>query len=159
MNVARVVGSAVTGVLLLAAGSARAQEHYTEGPVWECSAYRTEPDQFNAYMKWLRNQFIPTAQEAKKQGLVLDTKIFVQTPREPTDWDVSICSLYPSFGKALDYDKGDDDRYKAIAAKQYKTPDEDKQREQMKPRLALRKFLGTSFLREVNLRPPGAAPK
>ncbi len=159
MNVVRVVASAVTGVLLLAAGSARAQEHYTEGPVWECSAYRTEPGQFDAYMKWLRGQFLPTTQEAKKQGLVLDTKIFLQTPREPTDWDVLICSLYPSFGKAMDYDKGDDDKFKAIAAKHYKTSDEDKQRELSRPRLAMRKFIGTSYIREVNLRPPGPAPK
>ena len=30
-------------VLALASATAVAQEHWTEGPVWECSAYRSNP--------------------------------------------------------------------------------------------------------------------
>ncbi len=40
------------GVLALVSVSAAAQEHWTEGPVWECSSYRTNPGQFDTYMKW-----------------------------------------------------------------------------------------------------------
>jgi hypothetical protein len=42
---------------------------------------------------------------------------------------------------------------KAIAAKQFKTRDEDKQREQMAPRLDWREFVGAQYVREVTLKP------
>ena len=58
---------------LLAAGSlcasvAVAQEHWTEGPVWECSAYRTNPGQFDNYMKWLRSHSLVTTERGQEAG-------------------------------------------------------------------------------------------
>jgi hypothetical protein len=130
-----------------------AQEHFTEGPVWECSSYRTKPGQFDSYMKYLRTNFIPTTDEGKKQGLILDRKMFVKAPSSPHDWDVLICTLFPSFGKAMDYSASDEDKWKAIEAKHYKTTDEAKQREMSAKRFEMREFLGTEFVREVNLKP------
>jgi hypothetical protein len=66
---------------------------------------------------------------------------------------VMICNLHASYGKALDYSKADDDKTKAILAKQWKTPDEQKQQEAAKPRLEMRKFVGTSYVQEVTLKP------
>ena len=147
------VWAAVVGAcVVLAAGTAGAQEHWTEGPVWSCSAYRTKPGQFDEYMKYLRQNYAVTTPEEKKQGLILDSKLFVQTPTRPDSWDVLICDLYPSFGKAMDYNAGDDEKGKAIAAKHYKTGDQDKQREAAAKRLAMRDFLGTTYPREVTLR-------
>ena len=40
--------------LALASLNAAAQEHWTEGPVWQCDAYRTSPGQFDAYLKYIR---------------------------------------------------------------------------------------------------------
>ena len=142
-----------TCAFLFSAGSASAQENWTEGPVWGCSSYQTAPGQFQNYMKWLRGNYLPTATEAKKQGLILDFKVFVQPPHDANDWDVMVCTLHANYGKALDYNKADDDKAKAIQAKQWKTPDEQKQQELARPRLELRKFVGTSYVREVNLRP------
>ncbi|MGZ5427073.1 MAG: hypothetical protein ACXWE1_07665, partial [Thermoanaerobaculia bacterium] len=68
-------------------------------------------------------------------------------------WDIAIATLYPSFGKALDFNQGDDDKRKAIAEKQFKTKDEAKQRETIAPRFAMRDALGTRYLREVTLKP------
>jgi hypothetical protein len=130
-----------------------AQEHWTEGPVWECSTYRTKPGQFDTYMKYLRENFVPTTDEAKKQGLVVDSKVFIQPPNGRNDWDVMICSLYPSFGKALDFNASDDEKAKAIEAKHYKTADEEKQAAMSAKRLDMREYIGTSFVREVNLKP------
>ena len=48
-----------------------AQEHYTEGSVRAVSFYRTSPGQFDAYLKYLRANFLPQQEEAKKQGLKL----------------------------------------------------------------------------------------
>ena len=139
--------------LLLASGSAVAQEHWTEGPVWECSAYRTNPGMFDTYMKWIRAHSEPINAEAKKQGLIVDFKTFVKPPRDQNDYDVLFCTLYSSFSKALDYNKGDDDKFEAISAAHWATADDDKQREMSSPRLEMRTFMGTSYHREVTLRP------
>ncbi len=148
-----ITGGLLAAALAFVSVSAVAQEHWTEGPVWECSAYRTSPGQFDTYMKYIRAHVLPQDAEAKKQGLILDSKTFVKAPRDPNDYDVLFCTLYPNYGKALDYNKGDDDKFDAIAAAHYATADEDKQNEMTKPRLEMRTYLGTTYVREVNLRP------
>ena len=139
--------------LLWTSGAAVAQEHWTEGPVWECSAYRTNPGQFDTYIKWIRAHSEPINAEAKKQGLILDFKTFVKPPQDANDYDVMFCTLHSSYGKALDYNKGDDDKFEAISAAHWATADDDKQAQMSAPRLEMRKFLGTDYVREVTLRP------
>lgn len=140
-------------VSCLAAPMALAQEHFTEGPVWECSSYRTKQGHFDDYMKYLRQNFIPQSQASKKAGLVQDQKIYMHVPANPTEPDVVLCTLHASFAKALDYDATDDAKGKEIAAKHYKTTDEQKQRDAAATRFEFRDFLGTSYYREVNLKP------
>ncbi len=131
----------------------RAQEHYTEGNVREVSFYRTKPGQFDEYMKYLRANFLPLSEESKKQGLIVDFKVMVKTPRDAEDWDVAIATIHMSYGAALDFNQGDEDKSKAIQAKHYKTADEKKQMEMAARRLDMRTYLGTQYIREVNLRP------
>ena len=145
----------VAAALAWVAAPALAQEHWTEGPVWECASYRTNPGMFDTYMKYIRAHAIPVYEEMKKAGLVLDYKTFVKSPSSPEDWDFMICSAYESYGRALDYSKADEDQADAISAKHWATADEDKQEQLASPRLELRQFLGTSYFREVTMRPPG----
>jgi hypothetical protein len=147
-----VIGLTAAGLACASAMTA-AQEHWTEGPVWACEAYRTSPGQFNAYLRYIRAEVEPQNIEAKKQGLILDSKTFIKDPHDPNDYDVLFCTLFPNFGKALDYNKADDEKAEAIAAAHFKTADEDKQAELIKHRLAMRTFLGTTYVREVTLRP------
>ena len=144
----------LAAAMLFTTGTAAAQEHWTEGPVWECSAYRTEPGQFDTYMKWIRAHAEVISQEAKKQGLIIDYKTFVKAPRDQNDYDVLFCTLHSNYGKALDYNKGDDDKFDAISAAHWATDNEDKQTELNAPRLKMRTFMGTSYHREVTLRAP-----
>lgn len=130
-----------------------AQEHWTEGPVWVISYYRTRPGQFDNYMKYLRANSLPQSMERKKQGLVLDNRMWTKVPASKDDWDVAIASLYPSFGKALDYSQADEDKGRAISAQFYKTPDRDKQTQAAAPRLEMRDFVRAEIVREVTLRP------
>ena len=139
--------------LLFASSMAVAQEHWTEGPVWECSAYRTNPGQYDTYLKWIRAHSEKINAEAKKQGLIVDYKAFVTAPSGPDDHDVLFCTLHSNYGKALDYNQGDDDKFDAISAAHWSTADEDKQAEMSSPRLEMRKYLGTTYDREVTLRP------
>ncbi len=108
---------------------------------------------FDDYVTYLRTNFAPLNNEMKKQGLILDWKMYVMTPAQPSDADIYLCELYSSYGKALDYSKADDDKAKAVAAAHYKTADEDKQDEMAKPRYEYRDILGTTYFREVTLRP------
>ena len=140
-------------VSCLAAPVALAQEHYTEGPVWECSAYRTKQGHFDDYMNYLRQNFLPQSREGKKAGLALDQKIYLHVPANPTEPDVLLCTLQASFAKALDYNAADDAKGKAIAARHFQTRDEQRQRDMAAKRFEFRDFLGTSYYREINLRP------
>jgi hypothetical protein len=139
-------------VSLLLGGVALAQEHWTEGPVWEVSFYRTTPGHFDDYLKYLRQNVLPQTEESKKQGVILDQKIFVKDPTGPEDWDIAIATLQKNMA-ALDYNADVDKKGKAISEKHYKTADQEKQREMAKPRLEWRTFLGTQLVREVNLKP------
>jgi hypothetical protein len=145
------VGFAMAALLLIA-GAAVAQEHWTEGPVWEVSFYRTTPGHFEDYIKYLRQNVLPQNEEAKKAGLVLDEKMFIKAPNGPNDWDVAFATLHKNFA-ALDYSADLDAKGKAIAEKHYKTADEDKQQQMAAPRLDWRTYLGTDIVREITLRP------
>lgn len=143
----------VAVVCLASGGVSLAQEHWTEGPVWNVSFYRTAPGRFDDYMKYLRSNYLVTTAESKKQGLILDSKVFVKTPSDANDWDVAVATLYPSYGKALDFNQADDAKSKAIASQHFKTPDQDKQREMTSQRFEMRRALGSMYTREVTLRP------
>ena len=140
-------------VSCVVASVALAQEHFTDGPVWECNSYRTKEGHFNDYMKYLRQNFVPQSAEAKKAGLIMDQKVFLHVPANPTDPDVVICTMHASFAKALDYSAADEAKVKEIAAKHFNTADEQKQRETSAKRYEFRDFVGTSYYREVSLKP------
>jgi len=149
----RIFGLLAACFLLTPALSQAQEEHWNEGPIWECSSYRTAPGMFDTYIKWIRAHSEPINAEAKKQGLILDFKTFLKAPSDVNDYDVLFCTLYSSYGKALDYNKGDDDKFEAISAAHWATASEDKQTEMASPRLEMRKYLGTVHVREVTLKP------
>jgi hypothetical protein len=143
----------VAAVLACASVSATAQEHWSEGPVWECAAYRSNPGMFDQYMEYVRKHAAAVNAEAKKQGLIVDYKTFVKAPADPNDWDFMSCTAWESFGRALDFNQADEEKFDAISEKHWATADENKQREMSNPRLEMRKFIGVSYFREVDLRP------
>ncbi len=147
------IATLFTIALLSLVGTAAAQEHWTQGPVWECSSYRTKPGQFDDYMTYIRTNVAAIRAEAAEQGLVVAEKVFVQTPSSPTDWNVMFCTAFKDGAAALDYDPEVEAKWKAIAAKHLKTDDEDAQEEMGVPRFEMRDFLGSKMMREVDLKP------
>ena len=129
-----------------------AQEHFTEGPVWECNRYKVRPGMWDTYMEFIRANAAVSNAEAKKQGLIVDYKFYVKPPTSPSDWDVMTCNLYRNYAQ-FDYDKTLEDKWDAITAARLKTQDRKKQAEMMKGRLEMRDFVGTIIFREVTLRP------
>ncbi len=86
--------SLVVFVLLLAP-ALLAQEHYTEGPIWRVSLVRVKPTQMDAYLTSLRQSSKPLLEEEKRQGVIVDYKLFLkETRNNPEDWDVCLAVEY-----------------------------------------------------------------
>ncbi|MGA9304674.1 MAG: hypothetical protein WBW31_04635 [Candidatus Sulfotelmatobacter sp.] len=80
---------------LLLAPALFAQEHYTEGPIWRVSLIRVKPTQMDAYLTSLQQSSKPFFDEEKKQGLIMDYKVFLkETKNNPEDWDICVAVEY-----------------------------------------------------------------
>jgi hypothetical protein len=89
-------------VFALFAVSAVAQEHYTEGPVWRITIIRVKPTQLDAYLTSLRQSSKPLLEEQKRQGLIVDYKVFLkETQDSPQDWTLALAVEYKNHA-ALD---------------------------------------------------------
>jgi len=68
-----------------------AQEHYTEGPVWRLSLIRVKPTHMDEYLSSLQQSSKPFLEEEKRQGLIVDYKLFIkETKSNPQDWDMCL---------------------------------------------------------------------
>jgi hypothetical protein len=90
------------GLLILFALQALAQEHYSEGPVWQVSLVRIKPSQEDAYLTSIRQKSKPFLDELKQQGLISDYKWFMKMGKhDPQDWDMALALQFKNFA-ALD---------------------------------------------------------
>lgn len=106
--------------LLLSAPVLFAQEHYTEGPIWRVQLIRVKPNQMDAYLNSLRQSSKPLIEEEKRQGVIMDYKIFLkETKANPEDWDIAVAIEYKNHA-ALDglAAKGEAARDKILGGKQ-----------------------------------------
>ena len=88
--------------LLLLAPSMFAQEHYTEGPIWRVTLIRVKPTHMDDYLTSLRQSTKAVYEESKKQGSIIDYKVFLkETKNNPEDWDICIAVEYKNHA-ALD---------------------------------------------------------
>ena len=77
--------------VMLFAPALFAQEHYTEGPVWRVSLVRVKPPHMEEYLASLRQSSKPFLEEEKRQGLIVDYKLFFkETQHSPEDWNVCL---------------------------------------------------------------------
>ncbi len=138
----------ILGVLLLCMFGlqAVAQEHYTEGPVWRCTLVRVKEGQMDAYLTSLRESSKPLIDEEKKQGLILDYKVFLkETTENAQDWDIAICVLYKNHA-ALD----------GLTAKTEAARDKVSSKMAMQQvaekRTAIREIVSSTLLQEITLK-------
>jgi len=135
------------GLVLLFALHAFAQEHYTEGPVWQVTLIRVKPTQMDAYLTSLRANSKTIYDEMKKENLILDYHVFLNTTKHDLeDWDIAIGVQYRNFG-ALDglTAKGEMVRDKILGSKQAAQQLGEK-------RVEMREIVSTMLLREVTLK-------
>jgi hypothetical protein len=81
--------------VLLLAPALLAQEHYTEGPIWRVQLIRVKPTHMDEYLTSLRQSTKPLIEEQKKQGIIMDYKVFLkETKHNPEDWDICVAIEY-----------------------------------------------------------------
>ena len=140
-----VVGA--VGLLFALALPVFAQEHYTEGPIWQVSLVRVKPNQMDTYLTSLQEKSKPLLEEEKKQGIIVDYKLYLnQVKHDPEDWDIALAVEYKNFA-ALDglVAKAETARDKILGSKQAAQQIGEKRQE-------IRELVGTLLLREINLR-------
>jgi len=134
-------------LVLLLAPAVLAQEHYTEGPVWRTQLIRVKPTQMDAYLTSLRQGTKPLLDEQKKQGTILDYKVFLkETKNGPEDWDICVAIEYKNHA-AMDglAAKGEAARDKILGGKQPAQAMAEK-------RVEMREIVSSELLQEIFLK-------
>jgi hypothetical protein len=84
--------------LACASGAALADDHaFTDGPVVNVAAVRTEYGKFDDYLKYLDGNWKATQEAAKKAGLVLSYRVITVQPRNENDPDVYLITNYKNW--------------------------------------------------------------
>jgi hypothetical protein len=133
--------------LLLFTFAATAQEHYTEGPVWRVQLIRVKPTRMDDYLASLRQSTKPLLEEMKRQGTIVDYKVFFkETKHNPEDWDICVAVQYKNHA-ALDGlgAKGEALRDKILGGKQPAQQLAEKRSE-------IREILSSELLQEIMLK-------
>jgi hypothetical protein len=124
-----------------------AQENYTEGPVWRVSLIRVKPNHMDEYLTSLRQVSKPFIEEEKRQGLIVDYKIFIkETQNNPQDWDLCLAVQYKNYA-AMDGLGGKMEaiRDKGLGGKQEAHQSGEKREE-------IREIISDELLREIYLK-------
>ena len=81
-----------------ASSAALADDHaYTDGPVVNVAAVRTEYGKFDEYMKYLAGNWKAVQEAAKKAGLVISYRVITVQPRTENDPDVYLITNYKNW--------------------------------------------------------------
>jgi hypothetical protein len=137
----------VVAFLLLVAPIVLAQENYTEGPLWRIELIRVKPNQMDTYLTSLREATKPIIDEEKKEGMIVDYKIFLkETKSNPEDWDICVAIEYKNHAALDGLDaKGEAVRDKIIGGKQAAHQLGEKRAE-------IREIISSELLQEVFLK-------
>jgi hypothetical protein len=84
--------------LALGSAAAFAEDHaFTEGPVVNVAAIRTEPGKFDEYMKFLDTTWKAEQEAGKKMGDVLSYRVITVEPRSESDPDLYLVVTYKNW--------------------------------------------------------------
>jgi hypothetical protein len=103
MNIKHHVAACAAFVALVATSvQAVADDHaYTEGPVVNIAAIRTEYGKFDDYMKYLDTTWKAEQEAAKKAGYIVSYRVITVEPRGENDPDIYLVVNYKNWA-ALD---------------------------------------------------------
>jgi hypothetical protein len=86
----------------LIGSEAKAQENYTEGPIWRVVLVKIKPGKTTDFWTDVRKNLKPTYEAYKREKVILDYAVYLKSTTENEgDWDVGIALQYPNYA-ALD---------------------------------------------------------
>jgi hypothetical protein len=115
--------------------------------VWRVQLIRVKPGKMDAYLTSLRKSTKPLLDEEKKQGVIMDYKVFLkETKSNPEDWDIAVALQFKNHA-ALDglAAKGEELRDKILGGKQALQEVTDKRSE-------IREIVSSDLMQEVSLK-------
>jgi hypothetical protein len=128
---------AVTGVSLAA------DQPYQDGPVTIVSSIRTLPGMHDTYLRYLATTYRPNMEAAKKEGIILDYRVYETSPRSPDEPNLYLTVTYKNMA-ALD---GLDDRMEPILQRSF--GDQAARNAAAIDREKMRRQVGQEMIREV----------
>ncbi len=119
---------------------------YTEGTVWDVTMVKTKPGMTDDYLKNLAGAYKKSSDEMKKEGIIMDYKIFIGDAACHGDFDVLLMVEYKNMA-ALDNirERTDPIERKMIGS-------EEQMHQGSVKRMEIRDILGTKLMREVTLK-------
>jgi hypothetical protein len=132
---------------LMSVASAVAQDQYTEGGVTRVTLVQILPGHFNAFIDDLKTNIKPIWDAEKKQGLIENYTIFLNTTKaNPEDWDIGFTLSYKNFA-ALD---GLAQKVLDLRMKQY--GDKTKEQQVIDKRVQNGRVVASILTREITLK-------
>jgi hypothetical protein len=129
---------------VMASGTASAADRpYQEGPVTVVSSLRTLPGKHDAYLRYLATTYRANMEAAKKEGIIVDYRVYETSPRSPDDPNIYLTVTYKNMA-AMD---GLDDRMEPIMQRSF--GDEAARSAAAIDREKMRRPLGQEMIREV----------
>ena len=136
----------LAGSLLSLNAPAADDRAYTEGPVTQVIYNQIEYGHFEEYIDWLNSTWKPTMEAFKKDGLIIDYKVFSATPKSPDQPNIVLMITYKNGAAALDNGVEQEEVAKKVIGS---TEVQNKARV---ARNEYRKLLGTELIRELILK-------
>ena len=141
LSIRVLLAAAVLAIPLLA------QEQYTEGPVWRITLVKAKPGKLPALLEDMRDNLRPLYEEYRKQGIIMDYKVYLNSTTEgPDDWNIAIGLEYKNYA-ALDglTAKTQDLALKHYGSKEARQTAADK-------RVELGQLVASRLMREITLK-------
>jgi hypothetical protein len=95
------ISAAAAGLAFISAASFADDHAFTEGPVVNMAAIRTEYGKFDEYMKYLDTIWKAEQEAAKKAGYIVSYKVITLEARTENDPDIYLVTTYKNWA-ALD---------------------------------------------------------
>ena len=96
-----VVSAALAGLAVMSVAALADDHPYTDGPVVNVAAIRTEYGKFDDYMKYLSTTWKSQQEAAKKAGYIISYRVVTVEPRGENDPDIYLVINYKNWA-ALD---------------------------------------------------------
>jgi hypothetical protein len=121
---------------------------YTEGSVWQVSFIKTKPGQDDDYLKTLKTSWQALADEGKKEGYILSSKILYGQNANPQDFDLILMFEVKNMA-ALDGFRAKQD---AALQKIFGSNVDQASKDLAAKRVEMREIYGSKLFREITLK-------